>query len=485
MVEIDNISEMIEGISPYYYKIKSKKGKIRRDIIPVEEHKLVYDSGSETLEPVYFWILDLMNNMFDGKVEKLVDNFTASPGSGHFSELGARATRMQEEGMKIMQTVGVMIKSLINIIYDLRQFELRFNDYDASKSKDKNKAEAGLIALKQIWMDNVDIKRGNTSIKALTFSQAAFATLIDAFMVAKSEKDVKEMDINDRVKRILIQRINEFNKWQDLSEKELRKRYEVQRSWLKNQVSSLKLYTRWVKPYLVAAEKLMMKEPGREPAIVNIFNTVLLELTLMGKKEIDIEQEAIDKNLPEEFKKLKPKRKYYNCVLIDFVFRGIPQRVFVRQQSDVVFGGRTEVTFRAYCLNEDELALLDEKLKESDLDDALRLADIATEESLDQMREDIEYFLKEEKDRKLEEEKKESEDVNPFSALLGLGKKKVEEKDKGKEKIEKLKKGVHSDTYVESLVRRIGEGKAALNCFDIFDIYKKSHGMPSHPNLLE
>ncbi len=479
MVE-ENISDMIEEVSPFYRKIKKEN---RRESVAAEEHKIVYDSTSETLEPVYFWIIDFMGDIFGSGIEKLVDNFTASPGSGHFSEIGTRATRMQEEGMKIMQTVGLMIKSLINIIYDLRQFEIRFNDYNAAKSSDKDKAEAGLLALKQIWLDNVDIRRGNTSIKALTFSQTSFATLIDAFMTAKNEKEVKELDLNERVKRILLQRINEFNKWKELSEKELRKRYEIQRTWLKSQVKSLQLYTRWVKPYFTAAERLSQKERGRHPGIINMFNTVLLQLTILGKKEVNVEEEAVDKKLPEKFKKLKTKRKYYNCVLVDFIFRGIPQRV--SQQPHYVFGGRADVTLRGYCLNEDEIALLDEKLNESDLDSALSLVQDATENSLNELKEDIEYFLKDEKDREIEE-KAESEDVNPFSALFGFGKREKEVKDKKERKIQRLKeKGVIKDNYVESMIRNLGESSAAEACFTIFDIYKKAHGMVSHPSPFE
>ena len=486
----EDISDLIEDASPYYKNLKGKEGKKKRDSVPAEEHRLVYDSTSETLEPVYFWILDFLNDMFGGKVEKLVDNFTSSPGGGHFAELQSRASRMQEEGMKIMQTIGILIKSLVQIIYDLRQFEIRFNDYNAAKSKDKNNAEAGLLALKQIWLDNVDIKRGNTSVKAMAFSQTSFATLIDAFMVANNVGDVKKMDLNDRVKRILEQRIFEFIKWRDLSEKELRKRYEIQRSWLKSQVNSLHLYTRWAKPYLVAAEKLRMQEMGREPAIVNAFNTILLQLTILAKKKIDVEEEAVNKNLPIEFRKLKTKRDYYSCVLVDFTFRGIPQRAGTGQYTHYAFGGRVEVNFRGYCLNEDELKLLDEKLKESDLGDALKLVEGATEESLTQLREDIEYFLKDESERKLEQQEEiQSEDVNPFSALLGAGKgkKKIKsgdkEKDKEKEKIQELKdKGAKSDNYTEGVVSKLGEMVASSSCFKVFDVYKKAHGMESHPD---
>jgi len=479
MAEIKSISEIIEEISPYYAKRKEKKA----DLIPSEEHEIIYDSSSETLEPIYFWILDFTSGMFD-KVEKLVDNFTSSPGSGHFAELGARATRMQEEGMKILGAVNTVLKSIINLIYDLKEFEIRISHYKASHSKNKEEAEAAFLALKQIWMDNVDIKRGRGSLNMLA-QDLNFVTIRDAFMIAKTLEEIDKMDLNDRVKRILKPRLQEFLEWKKRSEAEIKKRYEIERSYLKSQVSSLQLYTRWAKPYLIAAEKLKIEGKNREPAIVNIFNTILLELTLFCKNEIDVKQQVVNKNVPEEFKNLKTKRKYYSCVLVDFVFRGIPQRV--GQQAHYVFGGRAEVKFRGYCLNQDELDLLDEKLKESDIEDALKLVEGVTTESLEQLKEDIEYFLKSEEERETEgEEKKDSEDVNPFSALFGLKKKAKKSKegkkeDKEKERIEKLKKGIRKDNYSESLIRALGESIVAENCFDVYDIYKKAHGMQSHP----
>src|SRR3989344_7557519 len=227
MAEVEKVSKTIEEISPYYQKLKG----------PSEEHTIVYDSPGETLEPVYFWILDFMRTMFKGKVEKLADNFTSSPGSGHFAELGARATRMQEEGMKVMGAINTVLKSVINIIYDLKDFEIRLEHYKAAESKDKDKAESGMLALKQIWMDNVDIKRGRGSINMLA-QDLQFVTLRDAFMIAKSAEDVEKLDLNDRVKRILKPRIEEFLEWKKRSEAELKKRYEIEKSYLKNQLNS-------------------------------------------------------------------------------------------------------------------------------------------------------------------------------------------------------------------------------------------------------
>ena len=92
----------------------------------------------------------------------------------------------------------------------------------------------------------------------------------------EDEKYVR-CSICKRVKRILLPRIQEFNIWIEQSEKELRKRYEIERTYLKSQVNSLKLYSRWAKPYLKAAQQLEMQEKGREPALVKSFNTILLE----------------------------------------------------------------------------------------------------------------------------------------------------------------------------------------------------------------
>src|SRR3989338_7084251 len=208
---VENVSEIIGKISPYY----KKKGS------PESEHVLGYDSISETLEPIYFFILDLMGN-YGLSVEKFVDNFTSAPGSGHFSELGQRATIMQEQGSKTLATINTILRSVLNLIYDLKDFKMRLKHYDGLNSKDTLIQEASTLGLKQIWMDKVDIAKGNSSIKAMGLGQAGFVTLIDAFLVAKSEKDIDKIDLNDRVKRILKPRIQEFNIWIKESERELR-----------------------------------------------------------------------------------------------------------------------------------------------------------------------------------------------------------------------------------------------------------------------
>lgn len=483
---VATIQQLIGKINPKLYaengdELLKKYGSPEN--IPAEEvkakslgeHSLVYDSSSETLEPIYFFILDLMND-FQLAPEKYIDTFASSPGSGHFGELGQRATIMQQQGTKILGDINAVLRSILNIIYDLREFKIRLQSYDDVNSEDKNEKEAAVLSLKQIWMDKVDITKGNSSIKAMALGQAGFQTLIDAFLIVKGIDDADKLDLNDRVKRIVKARILEFNDWLDNSGKELKKRYEIEKTYLKSQVNSMKLYSRWAKPYLRAAMKLEMKEGGREPALVKAFNTILLELTLMGKSKLKIKELALEGKLPSEFKRLQQKRDYFNCVLVDFRFRGIPQRV--SQQAHYVFGGKAEVTFSAYALNSDELDKLNEEVEKEEIGDVFSLVEGITTESLGQLRDDIEFFLEEKK-----EEEKLKDTSNPFIALVGGYNKKPEAKKEAKKDESKEKKIiiVNPDNWIEKTHLRTLASQAAEDiAFKLFDIYKKSHGMPSY-----
>jgi len=441
---------------------------------PAAEHQLIYNSSIQTLEPVYFWILDFMNGAF--KTEKLIDNFASSPGSGHFSELQGKISQMQQEASRVLGTVNNILKGVINLIYDLKEFKIRLSNYDAANSKDKLEAEAGLLGLKQIWMDRVDTQRGTGSILSMSAGNLQFVTLRDAFMVVNSIEEVDKLDLNERVKRVLKPRVQEFFEWKKRSEAELKKRYEIEKIYLKSQVDALKLNARWAKPYLKAAQQLSMNQKlaGR-PELVNIFNTVFLQLTLMGISPLKVEEEVVNKDLPYEFKKMKL-RKYNSVVFVDFNFRGIPSRI--QQGGHYVFGGRAEVTFKAYALNDDEIELLKNKLTESDLNDSLTLIEGMTQDSLEQIKVDLDEFLGDkEKEKK---EKEESEDINPFSALFSFFKKEGKD-DKKAKKSDKIK----PDSYAELYVRNFAEAKAINGCYTIFDVYKKAHDMASLPYISE
>lgn len=437
---------------------------------PIEQHSLEYDSSGENLEPVYFWIIDSLKKDYEDMKEiyKLVDNFVASAGSGLFSEIGAKATRMQEEAMKILGNANQVVKSVINILYDLKEFKLRLDLYNKLKSENSNERNAALYSLKQIWMDTVDVKRSTTSLKGLV-QQLNYVTIIDAFMSVSAPKDLEKLDLNDRVKRILEQRVSEFFNWLELSEKELTKRYEIEKLYLKSQVSAAKLYARWAKPYLRAA-RLLEQNASPTAALVTSFNTALFELILLGQSEYKTNDDVKKGDLPEMFNEMEAKKKirmYSPIIIIELKFRSVPERA----GQGYGFRGKLEAVFTSYALNDRELKILREETERDDIGDALKLIEGATTESLDKLQEEIDEYLNE-KDKKTEEKKKDDKDTNPFSALFSFFKSDSGEKKDDKDKI------IPADSNYEKVVRSRAIIKGREECRKFFNLYKRVHNMP-------
>lgn len=460
----DSIADLIKKVSPYYKKED-----------PVT-HTLTYESYAETLEPIYYFVLDLMED-FGTKPEKLIDNFSPSPGSVEFGELGTRASVMQQQASGMLEKINAVLKSVLNILYDLKDFRTRLQVYDDLHSNEGGIKTSARLSLKQIWMDKVDIMKGNSSIKAMAI-QGVMPLLINAFLASNTVHDVETIDLNEVTKRVLLPRVQEFNNWIEQSERELRNRYAIEKNYLRGQVDSLKLYSRWARPYLLSAQKLEQTE-SKSAALVTAFNRTVLQLTLLGKSELKIKDLAIEGELPSEFasdrfiKRLK--KKYYNCVLVDFLFRAVPQKT----QSGSTYIGRVDIKFAGYSLTNQELDKLKQELEQSDIGDALKLIKGITEDSLNQIQEEINFFLEEKENKEKQEEEKSSDESNPFLALIGHYNK-PKEKPK-EEKKEEKKIIVEPDNWVEkNHLRKLSEQKAKEQAFNFFDIYKKAHRMPSY-----
>jgi len=127
---------------------------------------------------------------------------------------------------------------------------------------------------------------------------------------------------------------------------------------------------------------------------------------------------------------------------------------------------------------------MEAELENSDLGDALKLIDGATDESLNSLQEEINFFL-EEKDEE-EKSKNKKDESNPFLALFGYyekteTKKEEKKKEKPNEKKKEDDKPVKPDDWIEkNYIRKMAKEKAEDMTFKIFDIYKKAHGMVSY-----
>ena len=452
---------------------------------PLDSYSLNYQAASSQLEPIYYWILDFMNEKLGfNKIEKITDNFMSSPGSGHFAEMSQRATKMQEEGMKILGGLNQVIKSTLNLIYDLRDFKQRLETYEKAKSSDPLERDAGELALKQIWLDSVDLnKRQSGSIHQMT-AQLGYTTLRDAFMVADSLDKIDKMKdedglINDTVARVLKPRLQEFFDWKKMSEKELKKRFKIEKSYLKSQVETIKLYSGWMQPYLKAAEELRQQGFDGDAALVSAFSTSMFNLTLMATKKVSSEYEGKQKADMKDYNG----RTYYAVALVTFEYRGhLMQRLTQRGDYGPAVEGYVKMNMDAYSVNEEELKLIHDKLEKDRLGDTLTFNSNLAEEALKEIKDDLDEFLndKEDEEEKKEETKKNEADLNPLSALIGFDfKKKYNKKKKTKEI--KEPSDIAKDSWAEKMARREAANKATSLLYALYDVYKKAHGMASSP----
>jgi len=472
-------------------------------------YKLSYDSMSEGLEPIYFWILDFMtdsgpNGIKMDEVIKYKDEYDASVASGYFGEMGSRASVMQDRAMKIMATINTVVRSIINLIYDLREFNIRLGYYDKLHSENSSVKQAAVLALKQIWMDQVDIKKSRGSINALS-QQLEFVTLRDAFLAIWSIERIKDVDLNERVKRILSARLVEYQEWENNSEKELRKRFNIEKSYLKSQVASLKHYTAWVKPNLIAAKKLgvtnFMTSGRSSPNLVNTFSNLELHLGLFGKLLVKPE----DTN--PRYKNLTFDRKFYACIEVDIVFRTVPKSYQGQYGSHYVHSGRTDIIFKSYSLTDEEIEEI-YKLKEQE---DLELIEEMTSVSLKEIQEDIEMFLKDDDEIKMEKLKGKDK-INFLKERLSRSTTSEERKSMQRQIDEEIlfmkQQGIdkfvipfgnlfkgfkqateplkylfsalglrHNLPTPEKSIRKEALTEAEQKCYTIYDVYKKAHGM--------
>jgi hypothetical protein len=296
--------------------------------------------------------------------------------------------------------------------------------------------------------------------------QLQFVTLRDAFMYAKDEKDVNSVDLNDRVKRILKARLNEYIKWKTFSETELRKRYNIEKAYLKSQYNSLKHYTAWVKPYMIAAKKLGMNNFGKQgmenPNIVNLFNNIEMHLTLMGIKKIK------PGDVYPEYAGLELESNYNSCVEIEIKFRTVPKSSQSQQGLVYIHSGKTILSFKAYSLTDEQLKKINKLKEEEDLE----LIEGMTEVSLKEIQNDIDHFLGKKEEIKKEEKIKFQ---SPFSGL-GIGFKQAVKPLGNVAKLLSFKNEKGAE-FEEKKVNNFTKDDAKGKCYLIYDLYKKSHGM--------
>ncbi len=158
-----------------------------------------------------------------------------------------------------------------------------------------------------------------------------------------------------------------------------------------------------------SGRRITTKGFDNDAALVNAFSTTMFQLTLLATGEKSYSSK---------------KRKYHSILIVDFKYRGhLLQRANQKGDYAPAVGGKVDVTFDSYSLNNQEIELIKKKLAEADLKDSLTLEGDYATEAIEELEKDLREFLGEEEVDKIQKVKKEKrkknvDDINPFSALL-------------------------------------------------------------------
>jgi len=466
----DKLSFLKEFLRDSDYK------KNRRDLVNLAyplilskdstKYKLIYDSLNEGLEPIYYWLVDYMSDSspsgLDLQIRKGTEWMNVAVSSGYFGEMGQRATLMQQKAMEYLGAINAVVKSILNLIYDLGEFEIRLQAYDKAKNTDPDKKREGVYSLKGIWMDQVDARKGRASINLLA-QDLQFVTLRDAFFHVNTTKDIKDLELNKRIQTILERKLEEYDAWYKASEREIRKRFEIERAYLRSQVGTLTLYANWVKPYLLAAQKLKLQKTDlaslANPHVVNAFSNMEMEIKLFGNTK-PITPAAVHPSLAN----VQLDIKYYAVVEVTTNFRSVPSALSGPGGRQYIHGGRTNLDIKGFVVDDVELSVIESY----ELYEDLNLIEDYIEVSSKQLKEEIDKYINPPPPKKEEKPKQQLE--NPFKGVF-LGFKELFTA----LKIEMPKKRVSSVIYTDT--ENVAKDKAKELATKVYTVYKKTHGM--------
>ncbi|MDD5182490.1 MAG: hypothetical protein PHC66_04995 [Candidatus Nanoarchaeia archaeon] len=453
----------------------------------IRKYEYEEESFGPSVEPKYFWVIDFLRVM-QYKIEKHWEKMGASVVSQFFGEMSTRRQFLERRGMEIMATINTVVKTIINLLYDLRELDRRLQTYDQLKAEDPKDVESAEYSLKRVWMDEVDVRKGGASINNMAQKGLEFITMRDAFMIAKTAKNVDELELNDRVKRILKMRLDEYEKWKTESNSELHMRRRVEKAYLKSEVDSLKLYSQWARPYLKAAQQLQFEDIDiKDQDLIQAFDQNFLEIKVRGYNEMRLKDLFEKRGIP---RKITPpatwteekKKAYldeqlgpaiYDVAEVTFRYRTKPALVSQSQQGGGAYRhlGKLNIVFESYLLTKEDYELLERQ----EQGEAMDFIEGMTKESLDAMRVDIDRYLNEEDEKeegKAAEAKKPGKPIiDEFFGMFGGG-------GGGKGLLAGFNL-FNKAKYAQTLLT--ARKKVADRAFNVYDIFKKSQGLLSFP----
>lgn len=328
---------------------------------PLERHSLTYDNLEDSLEALYFTLLDHLEG-HGWHVAKLVDQLNSSAGSGLGGDLARRAMKAQQEAARLLEASHELLEKILRRVERIKELENQ------------------LAALSTVGSPPLpDLQPGR--------DQAVEASLQEGL----------KTDAPHRL---------------PFTAAELRMRLDIERGQLRAQMDLLRLQARWAQPWLRAAEELREHGPGRA-GLVTAFNTARLDVVLLARRELPVEELIRAGDLPRFIAKAAH-RNYTPAVLVELRLRSAPRGVAAGTH---VHRGRVEAVFTSYALHDEEVATLQTEVERDEVGRLLSATGQQSIQAAERLLRDIEKLL----DGKPSGETPRGDtNVNPFAALWSL-----------------------------------------------------------------
>lgn len=383
---------------------------------PVERHTLVYDALGDSLERIYFKLLDLLERQLGWQVIKLVDLVDATPGSTLAQQWGQRSSRAIDETLKLFHSAQEHTQRLLAPLEELERLREQVRLVDDFRSSDPARRNTATEALKREWL-------------ARDWNPDGHA---------------KQSDVGDDTA---------FRAWIEQRRVQLVTRSSAVTGEARAHLQTIRLYAQLLQPIL-GDESDSPDTPSTKPGLVSAFNTANVRVVLMAQRS-DFRAEQISTGkLPKWLGKARH-RPSIPTLLAEVLFRAIPEQA---RTGGFVFRGRAEITVTSCALRQDELELVQLVIEQAAIERLLKQLGISREADIRR----ILSFLEESRREPPENAPLES-DVGPFQALWSAAKELVTPSEGG-QRAPNLTSVPAADTTPESVLRSDASIHAREKC---------------------
>lgn len=334
------------------------------------EYKIIINTPFQSVGKYYNMVLKELRDFGFNNLTRVGQSLSASPTSAFYSDVARRRAYAKEQFDKGMGLINNLIKEIMQLIYSLREFDQIINNFKKLEEGKEEERIAAELNLRRTFMDEVDIKKGRGSMNNLATAQGMeFVTLRDAFFAVKGLEDIKDLTINDRVKRILKDRFNEYLNWKKEYKRDIMSRKKIQTEYLRNQVESLKMQLDWVKPFYKVLQQLEIDTGVGKPDLLPGIDTSVITTNIRARS----------------------KRGDYATAFADIQFRFKTSPVQVQGEHGQAYHHRfrTEITYTPYVMSNSDY----DKLVQVETFEDMEFLEEVAGQSLKAIKDDLEKFL--------------------------------------------------------------------------------------------